>query len=156
MNNRVSYRSIGRRVGSMLGAWLLVGAVVGAMGEVGLLAGDVSGMIICSILGIVFGLIGGDAIGTLVVAGLLGLAAVAGAPIDVRFGMMFGGLLGGTIRPWIRMSYRLLLGVWSVSHFLARRFSAVTLPARSSLEPHWNLRLRTRTLAGRSLDRMHV
>ena len=112
----------------MVAVWLLLGAVIGGMGDVGIIAGAIGGMIMCSVPGTLIGLVGGDAIGTLVGASLLGLAAITGAPIGLQFGMMFGGLAGGTIRPWIRMSYRLVLGVWFVSHSLARRLSALTVP----------------------------
>jgi hypothetical protein len=156
MLNRVTYHSIAKRVASMIAVWLLIGAIVGGMGSVGVVAGAIGGMMITFILGTLGGLLGGDAIGTLIGAGVLGLASVAGAPIGLQFAIMFGGLVGGTIRPWLHLSYRLLLGVWVCSHFLVRRLSASTFRHRALFNPHWNRKSRTGVLVGRFADRARV
>jgi hypothetical protein len=125
-----------RRMGNMIAVWILIGGIVGGMGKVGVIAGAIGGMIVCSVLGIVGGLIGGDAVGTVIGASSLGIAAISGAPIGLEFGIMFGGLLGATIRPWIRISHRFLLGLWSMSHFLALRFNRLNTPQQPAVSPN--------------------
>jgi hypothetical protein len=125
-----------RRMVNMIAVWILIGGIVGGMGKVGVIAGAVGGMIICSVLGVVGGLIGGDAVGTVIGASSLGTAAISGVPIGLEFGIMFGGLLGTTMRPWIRISYRLLLGLWFISHFLARRLNGLITPRQSPVSPN--------------------
>jgi hypothetical protein len=156
MLNRGTYYSIAKRVASMIAAWLLIGAIVGGMGNVGVIAGAIGGMMITFVLGTLGGLLGCDAIGTLIGACVLALASIAGLPIDVRFAIMFGGLLGGTIRPWLRMTYRLLLGAWLATDFLARQMSALTMPHRPSLSPHWNRKTRAGAIVGQYADRVRA
>jgi hypothetical protein len=136
MRKSKSRTSTVRRVGSMIAVWLLIGGIVGGMGKVGVVAGAIGGMIVCSVLGVVGGLIGGDAVGTVIGASSLGTAAISGLPIGLEFGIMFGGLLGTTIGPWIRVSYRLLLGFWFISHFLARRLNGLITPQQSPVSPN--------------------
>jgi hypothetical protein len=108
--------STARRAGNMIAVWVLVGGIVGGMGKVGVIAGAIAGMIVCSVLGILGVLIGGDAVGTVIGASTLGIAAISGVPIGLEFGIMFGGLLGTTIGPWIRAWHRLLLGLRYLVH----------------------------------------
>jgi hypothetical protein len=156
MSMRKICSSIARRVASMIAAWLLLGAIAGGLGSVGVLAGAIGGMMVTLVLGVLGGLLGGDAIGTLIGAGVLGLASIAGAPVGLQFAVIFGGLVGGTIRPWLRLSYRLLLGAWIGFHFLERQLSALTVPDRSSLSPHWNRGLGAGKLVGRHVDRSRM
>lgn len=128
MRNSESRTSTVRPVGNMIAVWILIGGIVGGMGKVGVIAGAVGGMIVCSVIGIVGGLIGGDAVGTVIGASSLGIAAISGAPIGLPFGIMFGGLVGATIRPWIRISHRLLLGLRFISHSLALRLNRLNTP----------------------------
>jgi hypothetical protein len=136
MRKSKSRTSTVRRVGSMIAVWILIGGIVGGMGKVGVVAGAVGGMIVCSVLGVVGGLIGGDAVGTVIGASSLGMAAISGVPIGLQFGIIFGGLMGTTIRPWIRISYGLLRGLWFISHFLARRLNGLYTPQQPAVSPN--------------------
>ena len=128
MRSSASGTSTIRRVGNMIAVWILIGGIMGWMGKVGGVAGAIGGMIACSVLGIVGGLIGADVVGTLIGASCGGIAAIWRAPLGLEFGIIFGGLLGATIRPWIRISYRLLLGFWFISHSLALRLNRLSTP----------------------------
>jgi hypothetical protein len=136
MRKSKSRPSTVRRVGNMIAVWILIGGIMGWMGEVGGVAGAIGGMIVCSVVGIMGGLIGGDAVGTVIGAVSLGMAAISGVPIRLEFGIIFGGLLGTTIRPWIRISYRLLLGLWFISHSLARRLNGLYTPQQPAVSPN--------------------
>jgi hypothetical protein len=89
------WRSLARRVVSMLLLWLALGAVVGVLsappggGPIGFLAGAVAGMIVLPVLGVAFGVLGGHWRATLLGAscGLVSGCAAALVVGSTRLGL---------------------------------------------------------------------
>jgi hypothetical protein len=118
--------SVGRRTLDMSLTWLIVGAMIGAIGGlrtgrlVELASGVLGGMIVLPIAGVLLGLIGGDAKGSVVgaVGGLMGcwLAKPTGGisidAVSVEVVAVFGALVGATCLlylQFVRWSYGILL-----------------------------------------------
>lgn len=109
--------SLGTRVRGMAVTWAFLGAAMGASaggvsgGFVGGFAGMIAGAIELAALGAVLGVIGGRP-GESLLGGVCGVAAgilarlVGGHPNPVLaadFGLVFGGLVGATLRPYCRL-----------------------------------------------------
>ena len=118
--------SVGRRTLEMSLTWLIVGAMIGAIGGlrtgrlVELASGVLGGMIVLPIAGVLLGLIGGDAKGSVVgaVGGLMGcwLAKPTGGisidAVSMEVVVVFGALVGATCLlylQFVRWSYGILL-----------------------------------------------
>ena len=118
--------SVGRRILDMSLTWLIVGAMIGAIGGlrtgrlVELASGVLGGMIVLPIAGVLLGLIGGDVKGSVVgaVGGLMGcwLAKPTGGisidAVSVEVVVVFGALVGATCLlylQFVRRSYGILL-----------------------------------------------
>jgi hypothetical protein len=119
------YPSVGRRILDMSLTWLIVGAMIGALGGlrtgrlIELASGVLGGMIVLPIAGVLLGLIGGDAKGSVVgaVGGLMGcwLAKPTGGisidAVSVEVVVIFGALAGATCvlyLRFVRSSYGIL------------------------------------------------
>ena len=110
--------SLGRRILLMSLTWLIVGAMVGLI--VGLenervsaiIASMLGGMIVLPFLGVLLGLVGGDLKGTIAGAGggiiaclLVGPGGLGTSTALVSgFTVIFGGLIGATVFPYVRMA----------------------------------------------------
>jgi hypothetical protein len=118
--------SVGRRTLDMSLTWLIVGAMIGAIGGlrtgrlVELASGVLGGMIVLPIAGVLLGLIGGDAKGSVVgaVGGMMGcwLAKPTGGisidAVSVEVVVVFAALVGATCLlylQFVRWSYGILL-----------------------------------------------
>ena len=118
--------SVGRRTLDVSLTWLIVGAMIGAIGGlrtgrlVELASGVLGGMIVLPIAGVLLGLIGGDAKGSVVgaVGGMMGcwLAKPTGGisidAVSVEVVVVFAALVGATCLlylQFVRWSYGILL-----------------------------------------------
>lgn len=126
MRDPQRHPSVGRRTLDMSLTWLIVGAMIGAIGGlrtgrlVELASGVLGGMIVLPIAGVLLGLIGGDVKGSVVgaVGGLMGcwLAKPTGGisidAVSVEVVVVFGALVGATCLLYlqlVRWSYGILL-----------------------------------------------
>jgi hypothetical protein len=100
-----------RSVENMIAIWILTAGIVGGIGGVGSIAWAIGGLIVCSAPSNVGGLIGGEEVGTVIGTSSVDFGAISVVLIGLDFGINFGGLLGSTIRPWIRITYRHVLGL---------------------------------------------
>jgi len=120
MNNSQPPVSLGRRIRLMSLTWLIVGAVVGLIDGLekervsALIASMLGGMIVLPVLGVFLGLIGGDLKGTIAGAGGGIIACLLVGPGGLgtstallsTFMVIFGGLIGATFFPYVRMALR--------------------------------------------------
>jgi len=102
--------SVGRRILHMSLTWLVIGAMVGAIGgarsgsAIELISGVIGGVIVLPVVGVFLGTIKGDAMGSVVGAagGLLGCwlarptRGIPPDPLNVEVVVVFGALLGAT------------------------------------------------------------
>ncbi len=117
--------SVGRRIFQMSLTWLIIGAMVGAIGGVlsgsaiELVSGVIGGAIVLPVVGVFLGLIKGDAKGSVVGAagGLLGCLlakltrGISPDALSVQMVVVFGALLGATCLiylQFVRWSYGFL------------------------------------------------
>jgi len=118
--------SVGRRILHMSLTWLVIGAMVGAIGgarsgsAIELISGVIGGVIVLPVVGVFLGTIKGDAMGSVVGAagGLLGCwlarptRGIPPDPLNVEVVVVFGALLGATCLlylQFVRWSCRILL-----------------------------------------------
>jgi hypothetical protein len=108
--------SLSKRVRDMALLWALFGAVAGAGPElasgsgIGILSGAIAGVIVTPVLGVLIALLGGELKPTLLggiwgamIGVLVGIAAGAtNTPLTVNFGLMVGGMAGGTFPQVLR------------------------------------------------------
>jgi hypothetical protein len=111
---------LAKRVGGMVLVWLVAGAVVGAIANLGkgdvvaLISHMIAGMLILPLLGLFLALIGARwneallgclaGLGSGLVAGY-GLPG-GGSPDLSSLGLVFGGMMGGTVPVFIRLLHR--------------------------------------------------
>jgi hypothetical protein len=130
-----------RRILRMMGVWAILGALMGAGaglaggGIAGAIGGTIAGTVELTLLGACFALIGGRPGESIfgAVAGLLtgltvSIAAQPASPILVTcFGLVFGGIAGATLRPYLKL---LALPVILFGRFLRQRRWPMLSPTR--------------------------